>query len=137
MRQLALRALDSYPLADRKLRFIADQENITFRVDATAPGGRDRFLLRVHRPARHGRDIDSVAAVRSELSWLAALRAETDALVPAPLRTIDGSLTAVAVSPSMPEPRVCSVLRWMDGRVHAATPRPVHLRRRERHGAAA
>ena len=24
---------------------------------------------------------------------------------------------------------MCSVLRWMDGRVHAAAPRPVHLRR--------
>ena len=25
--------------------------------------------------------------------------------------------------------RVCSVLRWMDGRIHEASPRPVHLRR--------
>lgn len=129
MRRLAVRALDAYPLADRALRFIADEENTTFRVDATAPDGRDRFLLRVHRPARHGRNVDSVAAISSELSWLSALRAGTDLLVPAPLRTIDGELTTVAVSPDMPEPRVCSVLRWMDGRVHAGAPRPVHLRR--------
>src|SRR6185312_13535401 len=26
-------------------------------------------------------------------------------------------------------PRVCSVLRWMEGRSHASAPRPVHLRR--------
>lgn len=129
MRRLAVRALDSYPLADRKLRFIADEENTTFRVDATAPDGRNRFLFRVHRPARHGRNVDSIAAINSELSWLSALRAETDLLVPAPFRTIDGKLTTVAVSADMPEPQVCSVLRWMDGRVHAATPRPVHLRR--------
>jgi Ser/Thr protein kinase RdoA (MazF antagonist) len=68
MRRLAARALDAYPLADRELRFIADEENTTFRVDATARDGRDRFLLRVHRPARHGRNIDSAAAIASELT---------------------------------------------------------------------
>jgi hypothetical protein len=129
MRRVAVRALDAYPLVDRELRFVADEENATFRVDATAADGRDRFLLRVHRPARHGRDVDSAAAVGSELGWLTALRADTDLLVPAPLRTIDGTLTTVAASPDVPEARVCSVLRWMDGRVHAAAPRPVHLYR--------
>ena len=129
MRRLAVRALDAYPLVDRELRFIADEENATFRVDATAADGRGRFLLRVHRPARHGRNVDSAAAVGSELAWLMALRAGTDLLVPAPFRTIDRELTTVAVSPDVPEPRVCSVLRWMDGRVHSAAPRPVHLRR--------
>jgi Ser/Thr protein kinase RdoA (MazF antagonist) len=129
MRRVAVRALDAYPLADPELRFIADEENTTFRVDATAPDGRDRFLLRLHRPARHGRKVDSAAAIGSELDWLTALRAGTDLLVPAPFRTVDGKVTTVAASPEVPEPRVCSVLRWMDGRVHSAAPRPVHLRR--------
>ena len=129
LRRLAVRALDAYPLADPQLRFVADEENTTFRVDAAAPDGRDRFLLRVHRPARHGRNIDSAAAIGSELAWLTALRAGTDVLVPAPLLTVDGTLTTVASSPGVPEPRVCSVLRWMDGRIHSAAPRPVHLRR--------
>jgi Ser/Thr protein kinase RdoA (MazF antagonist) len=129
MRRVAVRALDAYPLADPQLRFIADDENTTFRVDATAPGGRARFLLRVHRPARHGRNVDSAAAIGSELDWLMALRAGTDLMVPVPFRTIDGQLTTVTACPDVPEPRVCSVLRWMDGRVHSAAPRPVHLRR--------
>ena len=129
MRYLAVRALDAYPLADPELRFIAHGENTTFRVDATAPGGRDRFLLRVHRPARHGRDVDSAAAIGSELDWLTALRADTDLLVPEPFRTTEGNLTTVVRSKDVPEPRVCSVLRWMDGRARTAAPRPVHLRR--------
>jgi Ser/Thr protein kinase RdoA (MazF antagonist) len=129
MRQLALRALGAYPLADPELRFIAHGENTTFRVDATAPGGRDRFLLRVHRPARHGRHVDPAAAIRSELDWLIALRAGSGLSVPEPVCAIDGNLTTTAASGDVPEPRVCSVLRWMDGRVHAAAPRPVHLRR--------
>jgi hypothetical protein len=37
VRRLAVRALDAYPLVDPQLRFIADEENTTFRVDATAP----------------------------------------------------------------------------------------------------
>jgi Ser/Thr protein kinase RdoA (MazF antagonist) len=129
MRRVAVRALAAYPLEDPELRFIAEEENATFRVDATAPDGRDRFLLRVHRPARHGRNIDPAAAIGSELGWLTALRAGTDLLVPVPFRTTEGKLTTLAASPDVPEPRVCSVLRWMDGRVHAAAPRPVHLRR--------
>ncbi len=129
LRGVAVRALEAYPLVDPELRFIADEENCTFRVDATAPDGRDRFLLRVHRPARHGRNVDSAAAIDSELRWLTALRSATDLLVPAPFRTAEGKLTAVAASPDMPEPRVCSVLRWMDGRMHADSPRAVHLRR--------
>src|SRR5215472_11728528 len=94
-----LRALDAYPLADRELWFIADEDNTTFRVDATAPDGRDRLLLRVRRSARHGRTVDSAAAIGSELDWLTALRAGSDLLVPAPFRTINGKLTTVAASP--------------------------------------
>ena len=130
LRRLAVRALGAYPLNDPQLRLIAHGENTTFRVDAaTSDGRRDRFLLRVHRPARHGRHVDSAAAIRSELAWLTALRADTGLPVPEPVRTIDGNLTTAAVSRDLPEPRVCSVLHWVDGRVQSATPRPVHLRR--------
>jgi Ser/Thr protein kinase RdoA (MazF antagonist) len=129
LRHLAGQALGAYPLVAPELRFVAHGENTTFRVDAMAPGGRDRFLLRIHRPARHGQRLDSAAAVGSELDWLTALRADTGLSVPEPLRTTDGNLTTVSASPDVPEPRVCSVLHWMDGRVHSAVPRPVHLHR--------
>ena len=129
LRHLAVQALGAYPLVAPELRFVAHGENTTFRVDAMVAGGRDRFLLRVHRPARHGRRLDSAAAVGSELDWLTALRADTDLSVPEPVRTTNGKLTTVAASPDVPEPRVCSLLRWMDGRVHSSVPRLVHLRR--------
>jgi Ser/Thr protein kinase RdoA (MazF antagonist) len=136
LRRLAVRALDSFPLVDPQLRFIAHGENTTFRVDASiddgslgAPERRERFLLRVHRPARHGRRVDSSIAIRSELRWLTALREDTDLLVPEPLLTRDGDLVTTVASAEVPEPRVCSVVRWMDGRIHADSPRPVHLHR--------
>ncbi len=129
LRRLAAAAVDCYPLVDPRLRFIAHGENTTFRIDAGVAGRRERYLLRVHRPARHGRDVDPVAAVRSELRWLTALRADTGLQVPEPLVTGDGELTATVSSAGVTGPRTCSVLRWMDGRIHTGAPRPVHLHR--------
>jgi Ser/Thr protein kinase RdoA (MazF antagonist) len=111
LRRLAIRALGEYPLVAPELRFVAHGENTTFRVDAMTVDGRDRFLLRVHRPARHGQRLDSAAAVGSELDWLTALRADTALSVPEPLRTTDGRLTTTAAFKDVPEPRVCSMLR--------------------------
>jgi Ser/Thr protein kinase RdoA (MazF antagonist) len=125
-----VRALAAYPLADPRLRFVAHGENTTFQVSARADDGAvERFLLRVHRPVRHGRFIDSDAAIAAELRWLAALRAETDLLVPQPLFTRDGELTTTASAPGVRRPRTCSILRWMDGRRYTGSPRPVYLRR--------
>jgi Ser/Thr protein kinase RdoA (MazF antagonist) len=132
LRRLGVRALDSYPLVDPTLKFIAHAENTTFRVEASVEGSperRERFLLRVHRSARHGRGVDSGAAIRSELSWLAALRADTDLQVPEPVLTREGDLVTTVSSAEVLEPRSCSVLRWMDGRIHTDSPRPVHLHR--------
>jgi Ser/Thr protein kinase RdoA (MazF antagonist) len=128
LRRVAVRALDAYPVADPQLRFVTHGENTTFKV-STGGAAVERFLLRVHRPARHGRHIDSNAAIRSELRWLTALRAQTDLSVPEPLLTRDGELTTTAAAPGVPEPRICSVLRWMDGRVYTDSPRPVYLHR--------
>ena len=102
LRHLAVQALGAYPLVAPELRFVAHGENTTFRVDAMAVGGRDRFLLRVHRPARHGQRLDSAAAVGSELDWLTALRADTGLSVPEPFRTVSGELTTAAASPDVP-----------------------------------
>jgi len=123
MRRVAEAALDRYALPHGRLTFIAHEENTTFRHDS--PAG--RYLVRVHRPQRHGRDVESAAAVSSELAWLTAIRAETDLAVPEPVRARDGA-TTVEVS-AAGETRVCSVLRWMDGRIMEDSPRPVHLRR--------
>jgi hypothetical protein len=69
LRHLAVQALGAYPLVAPELRFVAHGENTTFRVDAMAVGGRDRFLLRVHRPARHGTASASTPRPRSVPNW--------------------------------------------------------------------
>jgi Ser/Thr protein kinase RdoA (MazF antagonist) len=123
LRRVAAAALEQFPLPDGRLTFVDHGENTTFRHDSAA----GRHLVRVHRRQRHGRDVDSTAAIRSELAWLEAIRADTDLLVPEPLATRDGTTTVEVTAAG--ETRVCSVLRWMDGRIHEDSPRPVHLRR--------
>jgi Ser/Thr protein kinase RdoA (MazF antagonist) len=75
---VALAALDRYALTDGRLTFVTHGENTTFRHDSN--GG--RYLVRVHRPQRHGRDVDSAAAIRSEISGPGAIRGGTDLTVP-------------------------------------------------------
>ena len=154
-------------------------------------------LVRVHRPRRHGRGVDSAAAIRSEIAWLQAIRAETERpsehavggrrVHHRPRSSAAGETTGLLgaaldgrthprssprpvhpplrrgrdVDSARPPPRsparghprptrdlavpslsalrrmhgrrgargrgdpVCSVLRWMDGRIHESSPRPV------------
>jgi len=69
-------------LADGRATLINLSENHTFRIDG--PEGQ-RHILRLHRPGYHTRD-----AIRSELDWLQALRAEGGMPVPRPLPGNDG-----------------------------------------------
>ena len=64
--------MDKYDVAGPRMALVAHGENTTFRV-FSSDGGDDQYLLRVHRPTRHGRDVDSQAAITSELEWLVAL----------------------------------------------------------------
>lgn len=123
LRRVALAALAHYPLPEGTLRFVTHGENTTFRHQSHA----GTYLVRVHRPQRHGKDADSRAAVRSEIDWLTAIRAHTDLEVPEALAAADGATTVVASAAA--ETRVVSVLRWMDGRIFEESPSPVHLRR--------
>ncbi len=123
LRRVALAALDRFPLPEGRLTFVDHGENTTFRHDSAA----GRYLVRVHRRQRHGRDVDTTAAIRSEIAWLRAIRADTDLLVPEALAARDGAPTVEASAAG--ETRTCSVLRWMDGRIHEESARPVHLRR--------
>ena len=120
---VALAAVGRYPLPHGRLMFVTHGENTTFRHDSAA----GRHLVRVHRPQRHGRDVDSAAAIRSEIAWLRPSGRTLTWLSPSRLSARDGAST-VEVS-AAGETRVCSVLRWMDGRIHETSARPVHLRR--------
>jgi Ser/Thr protein kinase RdoA (MazF antagonist) len=115
---LARSALQAYPLPGARLRLLTHFRNTSFRV--TAPSG-DQYVLRVHHP-----DQNSVQAVRSELLWLAALR-EDGLPVPEPVLNTEQELVTVAADPGVPEPRLCVLLRWIEGRCLYLRLTPAHL----------
>ena len=115
--RLARVALEEYDLPAAELRPIAHWENTTFRVDASA-GGDDghnyepgRFLLRVHSVG-----YQTPARIASEMAWLGALREEAGLIVPEPVLSRRGEAVVVAEAAGVPQPRACSLLRWVRGR---------------------
>jgi Ser/Thr protein kinase RdoA (MazF antagonist) len=117
LRRLAQAALAGYGLDDARLKLIGYGENTTFRVvtpgAAPAPGDPytgNCYLLRVHRPG-----YQTAASIASELAWLAALR-QDGLVVPEPVPATNGQLLTEASAPGVPEPRCCSLFRWMRGR---------------------
>ena len=75
----------------------------------TSPYVPGRYLLRIHAMG----DMDAIA---SELTWLAALNQEAGLAVPAPVQTADGKLFINPSTPGIPNGRVVSLMRWLDGR---------------------
>lgn len=119
-RRMAQAALQHYRLGDTRLDFVRDVDNTLYRVAAADSA---HYLLRMHSVERH-----SLAAIRSELDWLAALR-ESGLRVPEPVLTRDGVYAVDVSVPEVPEPRRCVLLHWLPGRVRSEQPRPAEMAR--------
>ena len=132
--ELGREALKAFGLRPKSLAGAGSAENVTFDVRTTrtgkgkgpgAPYVPGRFLLRLHRPGYH-----PMQAVRSELAWLVALRHDRGLPVPEPVFARDGSLAAFVEHEGVPEGRVCTLLRWMDGSMRSektASPGHMHM----------
>lgn len=130
IRQLAEAALEVYGLRGARLTFLRYFANITYRVDVPGPvpqGGDpapylpNRYLLRVLL-SNHWE------IAKGEMTWLAALSREAGLPVPEPLPTPEGELLARITTPGVPDGRIVSLMRWVDGRKRTAGFRPSHLR---------
>jgi len=129
LRVLAKAALKDYGMDEANLSFIQYFENIIYRVDlpispldlsAAGPYAPGRFLLRIHA-------MGDAEAIASELTWLVALNHEAGLSVPAPVPTVAGKLLTTIITPGMPNGRVVSLMRWLDGRSICDGLRPKHL----------
>ena len=101
---LARLALPHGGLDDANLEVIKHRENTVFKV--TADDG-SRFVLRVHRAGYH-----SDAALRSELTWMRALR-DFGISVPAVVPAKNGDLFVWVGEDE--DPRQCDLLDWIEG----------------------
>ncbi len=129
LRKLAGKAIQGYDLEGARLNFIQYSENIIYRVDlpgsATLTGSPDpyianRYLLRIHA-------MSDSNAIASELTWLAALNQQAGLPVPAPVLTHDGKLLTTIITPGIPNGRVVSLMRWLNGRRYRKGFQPKHL----------
>jgi Ser/Thr protein kinase RdoA (MazF antagonist) len=106
MEDVARRALPSYGLgSDARVTLLNVSENATFRVDA------DGFaaVLRVHRLGYHSRP-----AIRSELAWLDAIRAEAGIRTPKVLPATGGARVVTVDDPGT-APRDCVLFELLPG----------------------
>lgn len=120
LRRLAVNAVAAYDVREPHLTPLLHEDNTTFRVESLDG---ERYALRIHRPLR------TVEAVRSEMMWLAALRRETEFVVPEAIPTRDGDLLTVTSLEGIPEPRICVLFRWVEGRFLDPRLTPFHLER--------
>jgi Ser/Thr protein kinase RdoA (MazF antagonist) len=118
LREVATTALDAYGLTGARLTFQQYTANIIFRVDAPgfAPIRDEHALYVPNRYALRILAISDARTITSELTWLAALRREANLPVPEPVRTLDGHLFTKVATPGVPQGRVVSLMRWVDGR---------------------
>jgi Ser/Thr protein kinase RdoA (MazF antagonist) len=130
LRDLARAALEAYGLRGARLTFLRYFANCTYRVDlpGAAPQGGvagpyvpNRYLLRVLCTGYW-------QAVKGEMTWLAALSREAGLPVPEPVPTLEGELLARIATPGVPEGRIVSLMRWVDGRKRTTGFCPHHFR---------
>lgn len=121
LRKLAQCALAAYGLRDAQLRLLSRGHNTMFRVEDA--GGR-RYVLRMQRSGW-----GTPESVRSEMMWLSALHRDMPRIAPVPMNTVEGDLLTVAAVDGVPEPRICALFGWIDGRFLDAGLTPAHLER--------
>lgn len=114
--ELAKSVLSQYGLENYRLKLITHRENTTFSLDipravtqteGNTPFLLNRYLLRIYRA-----NYLSPNSVKSELQWLQALR-QQNFPVPEPIPNQAGKLITIAKGKGIPQPRVCSVTKWV------------------------
>jgi Ser/Thr protein kinase RdoA (MazF antagonist) len=130
IRQLAEAALEAYGLRGARLTFVQYTANIVYRVDVPGPAPvqsgwspyvPNRYLLRVLYT-------NHLEGVKGEMTWLAALSHEAGLPVPEPVPTLAGELLTRIATPGVPQGRIVSLMRWIDGRRLTTGFRPSHFR---------
>jgi len=116
-RHLAETAIEFYDLGKADLTLMRYFANTTYQVDVvggvvrpneSSPYLPNRYLLRILVSG----DWDKALG---EMTWLAALSAEGGLPVPAPVPTLDGKLCLTIATPGIPDGRIVSLMRWIDG----------------------
>lgn len=116
LKRLATLALPAWGLTDAAVRLLFHGYNTTFRIEVA--DGR-RYALRLNTAAAKPEP-----NLLAEVSWLAAVAADTPLRVPTPQRTLDGAWAARVASPDHGRDVAAVLFSWLDGRDLGHRPRP-------------
>lgn len=107
LRPVAVHAAQAFGLEIRHLDVVLHAYNTTFALD-TADGRRVamRIGTNSHTTAAH-------AIAQQE--WISAIAAQTDVLVPTPIRTLDGAWWAEIDAPQLGRSLLVTVAAWLEG----------------------
>ncbi len=125
--QIALNALDAYPITASRITFLRHNENLVFHVlDEQASAA---YLLRVHVPltATFQGERLRPEGIASELSWLEGLADDTSLVLQRPVRTKGGALVSTVTGEQ--GNIACSLLRWIEADPFPAVPSPDQVER--------
>ena len=120
LRVLAEEALAQYGIDVQDFQLLAHLENTTFRVVTND----NKYVLRINRPYHR-----TAEQIRSEAHWLAAIRRDTDLVVPHPVPNSKGEVVSRAGAPGVPEERCCVLFEWVEGQFYRQRLSPVALER--------
>ena len=128
---MAEKALGEFGMAGARFKFVRQAGNTVYRVTAEGliekPKSRfyepNSFVLRIHHSSEQ-----TTEAIALELDWLASACRRFRLPVPQPVPTPDGCLLVRVTEPGLDEPRDCSLLRWVKGRLLTKGIGPQHYR---------
>ena len=109
LRRVALYALAHYDLDIERVRFVSNWTNGIFRLYARNGAS---YVLRVCAP-----DWRTEADLRAEITWLRALKKDTDIPVPAPITTRHGRDFVEESTEGLAGPLRCALMEWLPGSV--------------------
>ncbi len=107
LRPVALRAAAAFGLEVARLELVLHSYNTTFELEAS--DGR-RFALRVGTNSK-----STVAHAIAQQAWIGAIAAETEVLVPEPLRTPEGEPWVQVEETPLGRPLLVTAASWLDG----------------------
>jgi Ser/Thr protein kinase RdoA (MazF antagonist) len=126
---IAETVLHSYDIVPARIEYVAHSENVAFHVVPTE--GDAEYVLRVHYPSSDlfPSEWRRREMIESEVEWLAALRTDTDLIVPQPVANKDGSWVTQVAGEQFPETLNCTLLVWIEGEFLNKRPTPGQARK--------
>ena len=129
LRRLAEMALREYGFSNAKLTFLHYEGNLIFRVDTLEgfQGHHEKDIYLENRYVMRILTTSNFEGVESEMTFLDAMR-KANLPVPEPVPMLDGKLLKTITTPDVPNGKIVSLMRWIDGRKLTKGFHPAHFK---------